>query len=107
MERNKRDCQHGSLARVCNECELENRCRALESIILDIHWMARRYADTRRSYATGLFNRAMDEALDLGLPLKDDPDFNATYYADDAVLGKWHNGTFVREANRNLLNDVG
>jgi hypothetical protein len=61
----------------------------------------------RRSYATGLFNRAMDEALALGLPLKEDTALNATYYADDADLGKWHDGQFVREANRNLLNDVG
>jgi len=83
------------------------RCSQLESIILDTHWMARRYADMRRSYASGMFNRAMDKALALGLPLKEDTALNATYYADDADLGKWRNGTFVREASNGLLYDVG
>jgi hypothetical protein len=83
------------------------RCSHLENIILDIHWMARRYADMRRSYAPGMFNRSMDEALALGIPLKEDTALNATFYADDADLGKWYKGRFVREANSKLLNDVG
>lgn len=73
-----------------------NRCSKLESIILDTHWMARRYADMRRSYASGMFNEAMDEALELGIPLKSDTALDATYYADDANLGTWIDGHFER-----------
>lgn len=82
------------------ECE---RCKKLTSIILDIHWMARRYADGRQSYAGGMFNRAMDEALALGIPLKQDTALKthfgnlATYYADDAGLGIWKDGRFTNE----------
>ena len=79
-----------------------SRCSKLESIILDTHWMARRYADMRRSYASGVFNRAMDEALALGLPLKEDTALGATYYADDADLGIWLDGHFVRGVSRRV-----
>lgn len=73
------------------------RCLQLQSIILDTHWMARRYADGRRSYASGMFNRAMDRALALGLPLKEDTALNATFYASDGDLGDWIEGRFVRK----------
>jgi hypothetical protein len=82
------------------ECK---RCIKLQSIILDIHWMARRYADGRQSYAGGMFNRAMDDALALGVPLKEDSALTthfgnkATYYADDGELGIWKDGNFVRQ----------
>lgn len=76
------------------DCE---RCTKLTSIILDIHWMARRYADGRRSYAGSMFNEAMDRALALGLPLKQDTALKATYYAEDADLGVWQDGRFVRK----------
>jgi len=72
------------------------RCEKLVSVILDTHWMARRYADMRRSYASGMFNRAMDRALALGLPLKEDSALNATFYADDADLGTWLDGHFIK-----------
>lgn len=63
---------------MAKECK---RCKQLESIILDTHWMARRYADGRKSYAPDMFNRAMDRALALELPLKPDTALGATYYA--------------------------
>lgn len=50
----------------------KQRCEYLESIILDIHWMARRYADGRMTYAPDKFNRAMIKAITLGIPLKKD-----------------------------------
>lgn len=59
------------------------RCKELESVILDIHWMARRYADGRLSYAPNMFNRAIQKALDLGLPLKEDTALKATYFAKE------------------------
>lgn len=71
------------------------RCVELESIILDTHWMARRYAEDRRSYAPSMFNRAMDRALELGLPLKADTALGATYYANDGDLGVWKDGDFI------------
>ena len=63
-----------------------SRCSKLEKIILDIHWMARRYANLRRSYAPNMFNDAMEEALKLGLPLKEDTIENPpTIYAKDGM----------------------
>lgn len=83
------------------QCE---RCKKLEFIIVDIHWMARRYADGRQSYAVGLFNSAMDKALSLGIFLKEDSALKtyfgnkATFYADDAGLGSWKNGQFIGQS---------
>lgn len=60
----------------------------LESIIRDIMWMARRYADGRSTYAPNMFNRAMDLCIDLGVNVKPDgPD--QKIYADDGMLGKY------------------
>jgi hypothetical protein len=36
------------------------------NIVRDIHWMARRYADGRQSYAVGMFNDAVKRAYDGG-----------------------------------------
>lgn len=41
----------------------------LEKAIRDIHWMARRYADGRTSYATIMFNKATRSILDMGMEL--------------------------------------
>lgn len=35
-------------------------------IVRDIHWMARRYADGRLSYAPGMFNDAIRKAVEGG-----------------------------------------
>src|SRR5215217_5979503 len=35
-------------------------------IVRDIHWMARRYADGRLTYAPGMFNDAITKAIDAG-----------------------------------------
>jgi hypothetical protein len=43
---------------------------ALRTIIIDIHWMARRYADMRSTYAPNMLNGRTREALALGVALK-------------------------------------
>lgn len=42
----------------------------LRRIAVDLHWMARRYADGRSSYATGLFNDHTRALLRMGVKLK-------------------------------------
>ena len=61
-----------------------HREEQLERIIIDIYWMARRYADGRRSYAVGMYNDAIDSAVKLGLPIKQDP-IAKSYYAKDGM----------------------
>lgn len=55
----------------------------LKAIITDLHWMARRYADGRTSYATGLFNDRTRECLSLGIPLN--PTGDQTIWASDSM----------------------
>ncbi len=54
----------------------------LESIILDIYWMARRYADGRQTYAVSMYNDAIELAVKIGLPIKNDP-IAGSYFAQD------------------------
>lgn len=53
--------------------QLENENQILKSIIKDIWWMARRYADGRLTYAPGLFNGAMARAKSCGMEIEPDP----------------------------------
>lgn len=48
------------------------RCQIaeLKSIVRDFHWMARRYADERSSYAPSLFNRHTRACITLGVELQ-------------------------------------
>lgn len=39
----------------------------LRQVIIDIWWMARRYADGRASYATSMYNSAMKRAIENGV----------------------------------------
>lgn len=50
---------------------LKNHCAALEGIIRDTLWMARRYAHGRHSYAVGMYNAAARAALNLGIAGKE------------------------------------
>lgn len=59
-----------------------SREKQLESIILDIYWMARRYADGRLTYAVEMYNNAIERAVKLGLPIKSDP-ICGSYFAQD------------------------
>lgn len=45
---------------------LERERDEARQIVRDIHWMARRYADGRMTYAVGMFNDAVKKAFDGG-----------------------------------------
>lgn len=59
------------------------RCEALATICRDLHWMARRYADGRSSYAPSLFNEHVHTMLRLGVPLN--PTADGTIWAYDGM----------------------
>lgn len=44
--------------------------KALAEIIHDLHWMARRYADMRSSYAPSMLNRHVQKLFELGYSLR-------------------------------------
>lgn len=48
---------------------LQLRCAILEAAVKELHWMARRYADGRSTYATSSFNQAVRDILRLGIKL--------------------------------------
>lgn len=66
-----------SVARLRTELEtvkgerdaLQNEFDAVGVALRDLHWMARRYADGRRSYAPGLFNEHTKTLLMLNIAL--------------------------------------
>lgn len=67
----------------------------LREIVVDLHWMARRYANGRQSYAVGLFNRHTRALLALGVPLNATAD--ETIWARDAQ-GSAYDGLSDAEA---------
>lgn len=67
----------------------------LRTIVGDLHWMARRYADSRRSYAAPLFNHATRTLLRLGVKL--DPTTDGIVWARDG-LGRGFDGLSDAEA---------
>ena len=66
----------GELARL----RAENQ--QLRRVIYEIHWMARRYATGRSSYAPSMFNDALKVAIDLGCDIRPDVADNDKIYAD-------------------------
>ncbi len=50
----------------------KHRAKVLESVVRDIYWMARRYADGRQTYAPSMYNDAINRALTLGITLSVD-----------------------------------
>ncbi len=73
-----------------------DRIRKLEYIIRETLWMARRYADGRRTYAPGTVNEAIDLALELGIDIAGPTE---PIYATDGDLGEWNpdTGKFEKE----------
>ena len=59
---------------------------ALKKIIRDTLWMARRYADGRRTYAVGLLNDAVHSLDELGLSELHRGD-DGKRFADDGMFG--------------------
>ncbi len=58
-----KETQAAELTRLRSENE------QLRRVTVDLHWMARRYADGRQSYAPSLFNDHVRTLLALGVPL--------------------------------------
>lgn len=94
---------------------------ALRAIARDLHWMARRYADGRRSYATSLLNEHTRALLAQGVDLN--PTADGTIWARDAdgrgcdhltdeeaAAGRppdwWHRGPDAREEIDRLSADL-
>lgn len=73
--------------------EAENR--KLREVAKDLHWLARRYADGRSSYATSLHNDHTRTLLSLGVPLN--PTGDGTLWARDRD-GRAYDGLTDEEA---------
>lgn len=67
----------------------------LIKVVCDLHWMARRYADGRTSYATSLFNGHTRFLKALGFPLN--PTGDETIWARD-TMGRFFDGLTDDEA---------
>jgi len=87
----ERECAlRGEVGRVCAEnsllraelVEARAEVERLKVVAGDLHWMARRYADGRQSYATGLFNDCTRALLKMGVKLNATGD--GTIWARDA-----------------------
>ena len=66
----------GELARLREENQ------QLRLVIGEIHWMARRYATGRKSYAPSMFNDAIKAAINLGCDIRPDVADNDKIFAD-------------------------
>jgi hypothetical protein len=59
------------------------RALALEHIVKDLHWMSRRYAQGRSTYATSVHNAHTKALLAMGVELN--PTGDHRIFADDAM----------------------
>lgn len=80
---------------VCELARLRGENVALRQIAADLHWMARRYADGRRSYAVGMFNRHTLALLKMNVSLNATGD--GTIWARSGY-GRGHDGLTIAEA---------
>lgn len=62
---------------------LKHQNETLRLIVRNFHWMARRYADGRSTYATRLFNEHVRTLLSMGVEL--DPTGDETIWARDGM----------------------
>jgi hypothetical protein len=69
--------------------DYKKRSEELEKIILDIYWMARRYAHGRQTYAVSQYNEAINKAIELGVDIKPDPIDNLIEAKDRMFDKKW------------------
>jgi hypothetical protein len=77
--------------------EWKARALALEKIVQDLHWMARRYADGRQSYATSTFNQHTRSLLAMNIQLN--PCAEGTIWARDG-MGPRFGGLTEEEYNQ-------
>ena len=69
----------------------KDRIQALEYIVRETLWMARRYAHNRRTYAPSIVNECVDIAnKQLNLNILPDTVDDIEMYARDGDLGKWN-----------------
>lgn len=68
---------------------MSDRESQLEYIIIETLWMARRYANNRRTFAPSTVNECIDLALKLGLNIKTDTVDGIEMYAKDGDFGEW------------------
>lgn len=73
---------------------LKQENELLRRVARDFHWMARRYADGRMTYATGLFNDHTRLLLSLGVELNN---CDGTLFAQDG-MGRKYDGLTDEEA---------
>ncbi len=78
------------------------RCPALAEIVRDLHWMARRYADMRQSYAVSTFNVHTMRLVRAGLTLN--PCAEDELFAKDAQGPKYEGVTRPEQAACTRLN---
>ena len=67
------------------------KVEVLKQILLDTIWMARRYADGRRTFSPSIVNRAIDRLEAIGIKITPDtiiPDPRGRY-ATDGDYGRW------------------
>jgi hypothetical protein len=76
--------------------ELEAENGRLRFIVRDLHWMARRYADGRSTYAPGLFNEHTQALLDMNVAL-DGGGSDKTIWARDG-MGRAYDGLTDEQA---------
>ena len=79
-----RECLLAEAIESANDIEvakLKGEIATLRNIIRDFHWMARRYADGRSSYAPGMFNRHVQALINLDFEFAD----NAPRFARDGM----------------------
>lgn len=69
--------------------DYKKRSEELEKIILDIYWMARRYAHGRQTYAVSQYNDAINKAIELGVDIKPDPVDNLIEAKDRMFDKEW------------------
>lgn len=70
---------------------------SLRRIVVDLHWMARRYCDGRMSAAPTIFNQHTRTLLKLGVPLN--PLGQETIWARDG-MGRAYDGLTDEEASQ-------
>ena len=69
----------------------KDRIQALEYIVKETLWMARRYANNRRTYSPTIVNNCIDIAIkQLGIKIEKDTVGGIELYAKDGDLGKWN-----------------
>lgn len=73
-----------ALASIEKWTRMEAENKLLRQMFQSISWMARRYADGRRTYAVSMYNDAVKQALSLGIELNNS---DGTIWAGDGDFG--------------------